>query len=53
MELVVVIGKKAKQVQLENAFDYVLGYMVGQDLTARDLVTPDFNGGQYLLGRWY
>jgi 2-keto-4-pentenoate hydratase/2-oxohepta-3-ene-1,7-dioic acid hydratase in catechol pathway len=39
VELVAVVGKRAKQVWVEEAYDYVLGYSVGQDLTARDWVT--------------
>jgi 2-keto-4-pentenoate hydratase/2-oxohepta-3-ene-1,7-dioic acid hydratase in catechol pathway len=34
-ELVVVIGKDCKDVKYENAMDYVLGYTVGNDLSAR------------------
>lgn len=34
-ELVVVIGKKAKDVKKENALDYVLGYTIGNDVSER------------------
>lgn len=40
-ELVVVIGKIAKNVTAENALDYVLGYTIGNDVTARDLQRKD------------
>jgi 2-keto-4-pentenoate hydratase/2-oxohepta-3-ene-1,7-dioic acid hydratase in catechol pathway len=40
-ELVVVIGKRAKNVTVENARDYILGYTVGNDITARDLQKSD------------
>lgn len=40
-ELVVVIGKVAKNVKAENAGDYVLGYTIGNDVTARDLQRKD------------
>lgn len=40
-ELVVVIGKIAKNVSAENALDYVLGYTIGNDVTARDLQRKD------------
>lgn len=33
-ELTIVIGKDAKKVTTENALDYVLGYTVGNDLSA-------------------
>ncbi len=37
VELAVIIGKRAKQVPAEKAMDYVLGYMILLDITARDL----------------
>jgi 2-keto-4-pentenoate hydratase/2-oxohepta-3-ene-1,7-dioic acid hydratase in catechol pathway len=40
-ELAVVIGKKAFQVSEEDAFDYVLGYTIANDLSARDLARRD------------
>ncbi len=36
-ELVIVIGKKAKNVSKESAFDYILGYTIGNDLSSRDI----------------
>jgi 2-keto-4-pentenoate hydratase/2-oxohepta-3-ene-1,7-dioic acid hydratase in catechol pathway len=36
-ELTAVIGRKAKNVALENALEYVAGYTVANDLSARDL----------------
>ncbi len=35
-ELVLVIGKKAKNVQSEDAFEYIFGYTCGNDVSARD-----------------
>lgn len=35
-ELVVVIGRKARNVEVSAALNYVAGYMVGNDLSARD-----------------
>jgi len=40
-ELAVVIGRIAKNVPAENALDYVLGYTIGNDVTARDLQRSD------------
>ncbi len=40
-ELVVVIGKRGKNVTAENAKKYILGYTVGNDVTARDLQKTD------------
>ena len=38
-ELAVVIGKAAKDVKAENVFDYVFGYTIVNDVTARELQT--------------
>lgn len=40
-ELVVVIGKQGKHINSEQAYEYVAGYMTGQDVTARDLQRGD------------
>jgi 2-keto-4-pentenoate hydratase/2-oxohepta-3-ene-1,7-dioic acid hydratase in catechol pathway len=47
-ELAVVIGKKAKSVKKERAFDYVFGYTIVNDVTARDKQRIH---GQWLLGK--
>jgi 2-keto-4-pentenoate hydratase/2-oxohepta-3-ene-1,7-dioic acid hydratase in catechol pathway len=40
-ELVVVIGKRAKNVTPEAAREYIFGYTIGNDVTARDLQKSD------------
>lgn len=45
------MGKTCKSVTPEKAYDYVFGYTVGQDVTARDWSRPDFNMGQFLLAK--
>ena len=40
-ELVIVIGKRGRNVTAENARKYVFGYTVGNDVTARDLQKTD------------
>jgi 2-keto-4-pentenoate hydratase/2-oxohepta-3-ene-1,7-dioic acid hydratase in catechol pathway len=40
-ELAVVIGRRARNVPREAAFDFVLGYTCGNDVTARDLQQRD------------
>ncbi|WP_102191945.1 fumarylacetoacetate hydrolase family protein [Microbacterium aurantiacum] len=40
-ELAVVIGRIAKNVKAADALDYVLGYTIGNDVTARDLQRKD------------
>ncbi|ENN76946.1 fumarylacetoacetate hydrolase domain-containing protein 2 [Dendroctonus ponderosae] len=47
VELVVVMGKIARNVKAANAFDYVFGYTAAQDLTATDWMSK--SGGQYVL----
>ena len=47
-ELVVVIGRTCKNVSVDNALDYVLGYCNGNDLSEREL---QFRSGQWLLGK--
>ena len=49
-ELVVVIGKRARRVRKEDAFQYVAGYTVGNDVSARDW-QKGRPGGQWLLGK--
>ena len=49
-ELAVVIGKPAKNVSIENAFDYVLGYTVTNDVTARTWLTLD-GAKQWVRGK--
>ncbi|XP_050685267.1 fumarylacetoacetate hydrolase domain-containing protein 2 [Leptidea sinapis] len=50
IELTVVIGKTASNVTAAEAFDYVFGYTVAQDISARDWQKTR-NGGQFLLGK--
>ncbi|MBN8207788.1 fumarylacetoacetate hydrolase family protein [Bacillus sp. NTK071] len=47
-ELAVVIGKEAKNIEKEKAFEYVFGYTVGNDVTA-----PQYfhNDGHWTLGK--
>lgn len=47
-ELAVIIGKTAKNVKPENAFDYVFGYTILNDISARNLQTAH---KQWYLGK--
>src|SRR5438270_4242592 len=49
VELVMVIGKEAKNVSEADALSYVAGYCTGNDFTARDLQLE--TGGQWLIGK--
>ncbi len=50
VELVIVIGKKARNVDKKDAMQYVAGYTVAHDVSARDWQLKK-NGGQWLLGK--
>ena len=47
-ELVVVIGKKAKNISANEAANYILGYTCGNDVTARDLQPKE---GQWTMSK--
>jgi len=47
-ELAVIIGKPAKQVSEADAFDYIFGYSLIDDVSARDL---QFGDGQWTRGK--
>lgn len=47
-ELAVVIGKKGKDIPKNLAFDYIFGYTIANDITARDLQDRH---KQYFLGK--
>jgi 2-keto-4-pentenoate hydratase/2-oxohepta-3-ene-1,7-dioic acid hydratase in catechol pathway len=49
VELVIVMGKEAKDVSEADALSYVAGYATGNDFTARDLQLE--TGGQWLIGK--
>jgi 2-keto-4-pentenoate hydratase/2-oxohepta-3-ene-1,7-dioic acid hydratase in catechol pathway len=47
-ELAIVIGRRAKHVSAERAYEYVLGYTAFNDVTARDF---QFGDGQWQRGK--
>src|SRR5437773_2552075 len=53
-ELVVIFGKAAKYVSRENALDYVFGYTIGNDVSARDWQRDKaLGGGQFARGKGF
>lgn len=50
-ELTVVIGKDAKNVSEADALSHVLGYTVGNDVSARHFQLPDTSGGQFCYAK--
>ncbi|HVT81185.1 MAG TPA: fumarylacetoacetate hydrolase family protein [Phycisphaerae bacterium] len=51
-ELAVVIGKRCKNVTRENALDFVLGYTIANDVSARDW-QKQWGGGQFCRGKTF
>ncbi|HEY6972085.1 MAG TPA: fumarylacetoacetate hydrolase family protein [Candidatus Angelobacter sp.] len=49
VELVILMGKEARDVSEADALSYVAGYATGNDFTARDLQLE--TGGQWLIGK--
>ncbi len=49
IELVIVIGKEARDVSEKDALSYVAGYATGNDFSARDLQFE--TGGQWMVGK--
>jgi 2,4-didehydro-3-deoxy-L-rhamnonate hydrolase len=42
-EIVVVIGRGGRHISRKNAYDHIAGYMIGNDVTARDLAFKDMH----------
>ena len=49
-ELVIVIGKQGRWIPVEKVKDYIFGYTIGNDVTARDL---QFRDGQWTRGKGF
>lgn len=47
-ELVIIIGKPGKHITREHAKEHILGYTIGNDVSARNL---QFRGSQWILGK--
>ncbi|KAH7408957.1 fumarylacetoacetate hydrolase family protein [Cadophora sp. MPI-SDFR-AT-0126] len=50
-ELCVIIGQDAKNVSEADALNYVLGYSIGNDVSARHYQMPDVSGGQFCYAK--
>jgi len=50
VELVIVVGKKGKNIKASEGLDYVFGYTIANDISARDWQMGR-NGGQWFLGK--
>ncbi|MDQ3704315.1 MAG: fumarylacetoacetate hydrolase family protein [Chloroflexota bacterium] len=49
VELAVVLGKQGKNIRRDEAFDYIFGYMVLNDISAREVQKR--HGGQFFKGK--
>jgi len=52
-ELTLVIGQRCKNVPEDQAYDVIAGYMVGIDVTARDVVALERAEGNQLMGKMF
>lgn len=50
--MAVIIGKKCKNVNIDEAYNYIFGYTVAQDISARDW-QKSRNNGQWLIGVFF
>lgn len=51
IELAIVMGKKGKDIPQEKAFEYIAGYTIFNDLSARDIQTREMQKRLLLLGK--
>jgi 2-keto-4-pentenoate hydratase/2-oxohepta-3-ene-1,7-dioic acid hydratase in catechol pathway len=51
IELAIVIGKKGKDIPKEEAFEYIAGYTIFNDLSARDIQVREMEKRLLLLGK--
>jgi len=50
-ELTVIIGQDCKNTTPEEALSHVLGYTIGNDVSARNFQLPDVSGGQFCYAK--
>jgi len=51
LELAIVIGRRGKYISREQAFEYVAGFMVFNDITARDIQRQEMKNGLLNFGK--
>lgn len=51
LEMAIVIGRRGKYISKERAFDHVAGFMVFNDLTARDIQREEMKNGLLNFGK--
>jgi 2-keto-4-pentenoate hydratase/2-oxohepta-3-ene-1,7-dioic acid hydratase in catechol pathway len=54
VELAIIIGKRGKNISLEDAYDYIFGYTILLDITARDLQSnAKKKGGPWFVAKGF
>ena len=51
LEVAIVIGKRGKYIPREKAYEYIAGYMVFNDITARDIQREEMKNGLLNFGK--
>ncbi len=51
LEMAIVIGRRGKYIPKERAFEYVAGFMVFNDITARDIQRQEMKNGMLNFGK--
>lgn len=51
VELAVVVSRRARRVRAADAWDYVAGFTIGQDISERDIQLRPKESPQYVLGK--
>jgi acylpyruvate hydrolase len=51
LELAVIIGKKGKYISKADAYDYIAGYTMANDISARDIQREESKYGNHMLGK--
>src|SRR5690606_21420770 len=51
VELAVVIGRRGRYIPKEEVYDYIVGYTIFNDLSARDIQFEEMKHGNHMLGK--
>lgn len=51
VELAVVIGRRGRNIRREDAYDYVAGYTILNDVSARDIQLAEARYGNHMIGK--
>lgn len=51
VELAVIIGKRGRHIKREDAYDYIAGYTILNDVSARDIQLAEAKYGNHMIGK--